>query len=493
MEESYDLDIREQPYLSLRRTGKITVIGVRYRLFRSMVTIAVVSVAVAFLMNILSESVIKKAIALRTQHRLAEMRQATHWSARLTISETPEQAIRNLAGSWEEDAAYVEAQRLAGFTEEEALSLKKSAERAARYMNFFTDLDYGRQRALVKHATGAEIFNRLQAPEHFEQFQASLATMKSVRFPTSMDEFQRFLQGWPQLSKQIEGLLTAKRGAIRKVSEWLEGRPVRGAMVEADGRFGDAIRQAGFALSEDAAAVIAGQARRGLEADALAESVNNADVRRSVAGYLDILPSEVDIRVLWDLLRSREHAEWYAGKLREFGLPAAEIAGDRMVAIAHMKSEEKALQVAGELAEDIGSGFMGLGERMSWLVVASMMVCIVGITNAMLMSVTERFREIATLKCLGALDSFIMLMFVLEACFLGLVGGLAGVVLGVLLGLGRMLLMYGAILVMPIPTNELARGMGLALVVGVILAAVASVYPSFKAAKLAPMEAMRIE
>ena len=49
-----------------------------------------------------------------------------------------------------------------------------------------------------------------------------------------------------------------------------------------------------------------------------------------------------------------------------------------------------------------------------WLVSMSLIVCVVGIANAMLMSVTERFREIGTMKCLGALDGFVVRLFLLE-------------------------------------------------------------------------------
>ena len=55
----------------------------------------------------------------------------------------------------------------------------------------------------------------------------------------------------------------------------------------------------------------------------------------------------------------------------------------------------------------------------NWLVVLSLLVCLVGITNAMLMSVTERFREIGTMKCMGALDGFIIKLFLLESSFMG--------------------------------------------------------------------------
>ena len=128
-----------------------------------------------------------------------------------------------------------------------------------------------------------------------------------------------------------------------------------------------------------------------------------------------------------------------------------------------------------------------------WLVIVSMLVCVIGISNAMLMTVTERFREIATMKCLGALDGFIMFMFVLEACFMGIVGGSIGAVLGALIGLGRTALALGNGGALAVPVGELLTAGIVATCVGVVLAAIAAVYPAFRAARLAPMEAMRIE
>src|SRR5438552_188948 len=65
-----------------------------------------------------------------------------------------------------------------------------------------------------------------------------------------------------------------------------------------------------------------------------------------------------------------------------------------------------------------------------WLVGLALLVAFVGILNAMLMSVTERFREIGTMKCLGALDSFIIKLFLLESLFQGIVGTIVGILLG---------------------------------------------------------------
>ena len=65
--------------------------------------------------------------------------------------------------------------------------------------------------------------------------------------------------------------------------------------------------------------------------------------------------------------------------------------------------------------------------KQTWLISLSLLVCVVGIANAMLMSVTERFREIGTMKCLGALDTFIVKLFLLESTFQGLAGTSAGI------------------------------------------------------------------
>ena len=81
----------------------------------------------------------------------------------------------------------------------------------------------------------------------------------------------------------------------------------------------------------------------------------------------------------------------------------------------------------------------GISTKDIWLIVMSLIVCVVGIANSMLMAVTERFREIGTMKCLGALDGFVVRLFLLESGFQGFSGALIGALIGtlgaVLLGL----------------------------------------------------------
>jgi predicted lysophospholipase L1 biosynthesis ABC-type transport system permease subunit len=127
--------------------------------------------------------------------------------------------------------------------------------------------------------------------------------------------------------------------------------------------------------------------------------------------------------------------------------------------------------------------------RTLWLLVLSMLVCLVGISNAMLMSVMERFREIGTMKCLGALDSFILKLFFLESLFLGAAGSVGGVLAGMLLALPRVARSSGG----EVPWGAML-GIGASSAgIGLLITAAAAVYPAWRAARMDPIEAMRVE
>jgi len=171
------------------------------------------------------------------------------------------------------------------------------------------------------------------------------------------------------------------------------------------------------------------------------------------------------------------------------------LSAERIARVASTQREQSRLnKVLAEVeAEQSEGGWLGFGRRTAWLIIISFVVCVVGVANAMLMSVTERFREIATMKCLGALDSFIMIIFVLESSLQGLAGGIAGVMLGVVLGILRSMWGFGTLVFVNLPGLALLVSAGGCVVTGVVLAALAAVYPAWVAARLAPMEAMRIE
>jgi len=141
--------------------------------------------------------------------------------------------------------------------------------------------------------------------------------------------------------------------------------------------------------------------------------------------------------------------------------------------------------------------------RIIWLAGMSLLVATVGIVNSMLMSVTERYKEIGTMKCLGALDTFIVRLFLLEAGLLGILGSALGVIVGasiMMLGYAGRLGVSGigkawmsAALQFGGWSIPLWLAMIMALMLGGLLSILAALYPAWRAAKMPPAAALRSE
>ena len=131
--------------------------------------------------------------------------------------------------------------------------------------------------------------------------------------------------------------------------------------------------------------------------------------------------------------------------------------------------------------------------RQVWLVSLSLLVCTVGIINAMLMSVTERSREIGTMKCLGALDKFVVELFLLESLIHGLIGSVLGCVVGIVIMIVVFLFQYGMLLFRVFPTGGLFSYALASIILGTGLAVVGALYPAYVSARMEPAEAMRRE
>ncbi len=110
----------------------------------------------------------------------------------------------------------------------------------------------------------------------------------------------------------------------------------------------------------------------------------------------------------------------------------------------------------------------------------------IGIINTMLMSVMERTKEIGTLKAVGWTNGNVMTMIILESTFIGIIGGILGIIFGYLLSLalGKLI---GISTVVTLAT--VIESFIFALVIGIIGGA----YPAYVASKLNPIEALRSE
>ena len=120
----------------------------------------------------------------------------------------------------------------------------------------------------------------------------------------------------------------------------------------------------------------------------------------------------------------------------------------------------------------------------------SLLVGGIGVMNIMLVSVTERTREIGIRKSLGAKTSSIMLQFLAEAAILTVIGGLIGIILGILAAYGICSFMSGSIgmtITPGISPTVIFAATLFSCAVGVFF----GIYPAKKAARLSPIEALR--
>ena len=129
---------------------------------------------------------------------------------------------------------------------------------------------------------------------------------------------------------------------------------------------------------------------------------------------------------------------------------------------------------------------------LSSIAAISLLVGGIGIMNIMLVSVTERTKEIGLRKAVGASKQDILSQFLLEAVLLTFIGGVFGIVFGALLSYGTSLVFgqfLGETWGFLLPLKAVVLGVGVSIIIGLVF----GIYPARKAAQLSPIEALRYE
>jgi hypothetical protein len=448
------LDVQNQPQLPLLRCVELVVSGIRFRLMRAMITVAIIALAVAFLMTMLTESLTARRMARTIARQTAPRHSMLFWVNQLSSPITEREVMNLLARPNTDPRRIDELARWGQLPPAQIARLQQIARRQAIYADYFAGLTEAQKRILLGRARGMAIFPALNKPDALQRLESSLPEVRTSlpSLPADLadgeespvEQLRQTVRQCAQVAPLIAAVRTGHTQRVEAFKAWLDGRIVSDVLAEPNEELTAKLTELDFDLDEATLAIVANQAALRRDARLIVEYLARPDMQERLDNYLpeplvDLSQSDVLARIA-----TIEGAKWLVAESVSLSAPLP-FAPERIREVLQHQAKQITLaQVEADLAvATIEGGVLGFSGRTVWLLLVSLLVCAVGIANAMLMSVTERFREIATMKCLGATNRLIMISFVLESILQGVAGGLIGAVVGFGLGLMRGGLAFG--------------------------------------------------
>jgi cell division protein FtsX len=440
------LHIQDQPRLPLAQQAGIVLDGLRHRFTRVLLTLLVVMLAVAFVCYVITEQRAVQANLAATKSTLSRFDDLNRFLGWLSGPNDNASLQRRLAqvpqNAW--DIPFLADSLKIPLSQTQ--SLADDAKAWESIQAWFDGLPLGQRRVLFGSTHWAAALERLDAPEAVAQG----AWETGARLPENLLALTR-------TRARYQAALTAASTGLQALNAHLSDQLRQPSLIpfladSASAR--QTLQQAGFA--------IAPQALQNLQSDA-----------RAYQGVSALAKS----------------------KTKTAQPTNPDYASASAPATASSENLRDALSQANTLQSRIFNRYPSASgpDRTNWLIAVSFLVCLAGITNAMLVSVLERFREIATMKCLGAMDGFIATIFIAEASLIGILGGIAGALLGTLAGLTRVAWALGFQSLDPIAPSAIGLIVLQGVLAGWLLTVLSSIYPSFAAARMPPMAAMRVD
>ena len=504
------LEIKAQPRLTWAKQVEVCLDGIQHRLLRSTITLMVITLAIAFFVNVCVEwavtSKLRRAVGdLRERDsrldRFVSVATTTlsplelqQWIAAFPDAEpTADQEVLRgwISQGAPSDQAASDWSKLQVFSSRSAALERWFGRLPAGYRRLLGGAGTGDLRGLLADAGGRQRF--ASAAARYDQFQKpvwlddyvggyaqnqSLAQSAADKVNRGVDRLNAFLAGASGAATTPSSSPSAAQALVRLLASPTD--------------IGDKLKDLIPPISASSLQELAEQAALRRQTQALIAVLRLQPVQRAWSQRFGATMDQAG--AVAALAHDPAAAAWLAGRPELLASTKPDADGVRLdeVEIARLAGALDRRNAADQLWERFGADAADGTSSVLWLLSVSMLVCVVGVTNAMLVSVLERFREIATIKCLGGLDSFIATLFIMEAGLLGLAGGTLGVVLGGLVGLSRMTASFGTWTWRYFPAGQLVLICLAAVVLGWLLTTLAAIYPSIKAAMMPPMEAMRV-